>query len=164
MMKESICEAIKNLFRMRIWHGRKSFCDGLRRISMEVFLRLRMKRPEPSVRVQMDHRRLLVIVFIAVIVVIVVIVVIATMRVTAVRQRLSEMIAVLLTVNLLRAGQRALAMLRTRVALLLRRIALMWARTVTPACAGGELLSNVVFRENFSGDDFGTSCGGFGGC
>ena len=26
-----------------------------------------------------------------------------------------------------------------------------------------ELLSNVVFRENFSGDDFGMSCRGFGG-
>jgi hypothetical protein len=27
-----------------------------------------------------------------------------------------------------------------------------------------ELLPNVVFRENFSGDDFGMSCRGFGGC
>jgi hypothetical protein len=26
-----------------------------------------------------------------------------------------------------------------------------------------ELLPNVVFRENFSGDDFGMSCRGFGG-
>jgi hypothetical protein len=26
-----------------------------------------------------------------------------------------------------------------------------------------ELLPNVVFSENFSGDDFGTSCRGFGG-
>jgi putative transposase len=32
------------------------------------------------------------------------------------------------------------------------------------ATAEGELLPNVVFRENFSGDDFGMSCRGFGGC
>jgi hypothetical protein len=31
-------------------------------------------------------------------------------------------------------------------------------------CQRIELLPNVVFRENFSGDDFGMSCRGFGGC
>ena len=38
-----------------------------------------------------------------------------------------------------------------------------WERVLESA-ENLELLPNVVFRENVSGDDFGMSCRGFGGC